>query len=209
VTGKLDLDVRPLTPERWPDLERLFGPNGACAGCWCMYWRLTRGAYEAGKPDGNRVAFRARVEAGPPPGLLAYTSDQAVGWCQLTPRAELPTLGRSRTLVAVDDLPVWSVSCFFVKAGWRRRGVGEALLGAAIERTRELGVAMLEAYPWDRAAKPAVGSAVLYTGVAATFERHGFREVARRAPHRPIMRLALAPAQGAASAWVPPRSTAR
>ncbi len=25
--------VHPVTPDRWPDLERLFGPRGACGGC--------------------------------------------------------------------------------------------------------------------------------------------------------------------------------
>ncbi len=25
-----DLEVHPLTPERWGDFERLFGPRGAC-----------------------------------------------------------------------------------------------------------------------------------------------------------------------------------
>ena len=25
-----------LTPERWPDFERLFGRGGAYGGCWCM-----------------------------------------------------------------------------------------------------------------------------------------------------------------------------
>jgi len=27
---------QPLTPDLWDDLERLFGPNGAYGGFWCM-----------------------------------------------------------------------------------------------------------------------------------------------------------------------------
>jgi hypothetical protein len=37
------LVVQELTPAVWPALERLFGPNGACGGCWCMYWRIREG----------------------------------------------------------------------------------------------------------------------------------------------------------------------
>ena len=112
--------ILPLTPERWPDFERLFGPNGACAGCWCMWWRLRRKDFDARAGQGNRHAFREIVEVGSPPGLMAYTSAEPVGWCQVTPRADLPTLDRSRILYPVDGQPVWSLSCFFVKAGHRR-----------------------------------------------------------------------------------------
>ena len=180
------LAIHPLTPDRWPDLERLFGPKGAVAGCWCMWWRLKRRDWDAGKPDGNRSAFRARVERGPPPGLLAYSGETAVGWCQVTPRAELPTLNRSRALVPVDDAPVWSLSCFYIKAGWRRRGVMTALIAAAVELARQAGAPALEAYPWDT--REAKSSTTVYTGLAASFRKAGFVEVARRQPHRPMLR---------------------
>lgn len=38
----------PVTPDRWGDLERLFGPLGAVGGCWCMYWRKTGSAWTRG-----------------------------------------------------------------------------------------------------------------------------------------------------------------
>ena len=181
--------VEPLTPERWSDFERLFGPNGACAGCWCMWWRLPRKAFDAGAGDRNRTAFRAIVEAGPPPGLIAYVEEKPVGWCQVTPRSALPTLDRSRLLKPVDDRPVWSLSCFFIKAGYRRRGLSAALIEAAMDHARRSGAAALEAYPWDTTEKKA--SSTIYTGWASTFLRLGFCEVARRAPHRPVLRLDL------------------
>ena len=51
-----DVAIHPLTPQRWADLERLFGANGACGGCWCMWWRLKRPEFDAGKGEGNRAA---------------------------------------------------------------------------------------------------------------------------------------------------------
>ncbi len=71
------------------------------------------------------------VRRGPPPGLLAFDGALAVGWCRLTPRAALPWLDRAWRLRAVDDLPVWSLSCFYVRKGYRRRGVTSALIAAA------------------------------------------------------------------------------
>jgi hypothetical protein len=50
------------------------------------------------------------VERGPPPGLLAFNGDIAVGWCQLTPHDVLPWLDRAWRLKQADDAPVWSLS---------------------------------------------------------------------------------------------------
>ncbi len=63
------IEVLPLTPERWNDAEALFGPRGACGGCWCMFWRLSRGEFTKGKGEGNRRAFRALVRGGAEPGF--------------------------------------------------------------------------------------------------------------------------------------------
>jgi len=110
----MKLATRPLTPDLWPAFEDLFGENGAVGGCWCMYWRIG-GAYRKKPREENKSAFREIVERGPPPGLLAFHGDIAVGWCQLTPRDVLPWLDRAWRLKRVDDAPVWSLSCFYAQ----------------------------------------------------------------------------------------------
>ena len=127
----MKLAVRPLTPDLWPQLEELFGPVGACNGCWCMYWRIGS-AYTQRPRDENKAAFRKIVTKGPAPGLLAFADGVAVGWAQVTPRAALPGLDRGRFTRAVDDAPVWSVSCFYIRKGWRGKGVMTALIDAAV-----------------------------------------------------------------------------
>ena len=77
--GKTALTFHPLTPERWDDFETLFGLRGACGGCWCMYWRRARPAFEKGKGAGNRRAMKALVESGTEPGILAYAGDPRWG----------------------------------------------------------------------------------------------------------------------------------
>jgi GNAT superfamily N-acetyltransferase len=179
----------PLTPDRWPDLVRLFGPRGACAGCWCMFWRLPRSDWDAGKGDGNKRRFAAVVRQGKPAGVIAYDGDVPVGWCAVAPRVDYVALERSRVLSRVDDEPVWSVSCFFILSSYRRKGLSLQLLNAAVECARAHGAAIVEGYPHDPRKK--TGDAFIWNGVASTFERAGFREVVRRSPTRPMMRKVL------------------
>lgn len=177
------LTVRPLTPDLWPALEDLFGKNGACNGCWCMYGRIGS-AYRKRPREENRAAFREIVERGPPPGLLAFDGDVAVGWCQLTPRDAVPQLDRMWRLRRVDDLPVWSLSCFYVRKGHRRQGVTSQLIAAALKAAKRANAPALEAYPFDADVSPSASG----SGYASTFVRAGFKTVARRIPARPIMR---------------------
>jgi GNAT superfamily N-acetyltransferase len=184
----MKLMIRPLTPDLWPALEDLFGKNGACNGCWCMYWRIGS-AYRHRPRRQNKAAFREVVKRGPPPGLLAFDGDVAVGWCQLTPRDALPWLDRAGRLKRVDRVPVWSLSCFYVRKGYRQRGVTSALIAGALKVAKRGRAPALEAYPLDRL----LTSSTSFTGYASTFTRAGFRTVARHVPPRPIMRHDLRP----------------
>ncbi len=186
----IDLQVQPLKPERWADLERLFGPRGASGGCWCMWWRLDCREFARQKGEGNRQALRTLVEGGEVPGLLAFVGDEPAGWCALAPRERYPRLERSRPLARVDARPVWSVTCFFVARPFRRHGVMGALLEAAKEYARACGAALLEAYPIDPAVR-STSAAQAYMGLLPVFLRAGFVEVTRRVPARPLVRCVL------------------
>ena len=184
----MKLTIRPLTPDLWPALEDLFGKNGACNGCWCMYWRIGS-AYRQRPRRHNKAAFRQIVKRGPPPGLLAFDGNVAVGWCQLTPRDALPWLDRDRRLKRVDDVRVWSVSCFYVRKGYRKRGVTSALIAAALKAAKRQRAPSLEAYPLDGDLTPSAS----FTGYSSTFARAGFRTLLRRVPQRPIVRHDFTP----------------
>lgn len=181
------LEFHPLTRDRWEDFVSLFGERGACGGCWCMWWRLEKKAFDAGKGEGNRRAMKRIVDSGESPGILAYAAGVPVGWCAVAPRDRYPRLARSRILAPLDDLPVWSVPCFFVAKPWRRRGVTVALLGAAVRFARSRGAKRLEGYP-VAPRRGEIPAAFAYTGLPSAFERAGFREVARRSETRPILR---------------------
>jgi GNAT superfamily N-acetyltransferase len=190
------IETAPLAPERWHDLEVVFGGGrGDCGRCWCMYWRLPRRAFDAAQGGEARSLFRARVEAGPPPGLLAYRAGDPVGWVQVGPRADVPAWNGARRLSAptpdapADDPRVWGISCFVTRAGSRRQGIAVALLEGAIDWARANDARVLEACPVDVDANLPANS--LYHGIASTFRKVGFREIVRRRADRPLMRLEL------------------
>jgi GNAT superfamily N-acetyltransferase len=185
VRGKLS--IVSLTPARWRDFEELFGPRGACGGCWCMTPRLSRRDYEARKGEPNRRAMRRLVERGPPPGLLAYRDGAAVGWIAVAPRAEYRSLAGSRVLAPVDDAPVWSIVCLFLRKDARRQGLSARLIRAAADFAFAHGARIVEGYPQEPR-DDAMPDVFAWTGIASAFEKAGFREVVRRSPTRPIVR---------------------
>jgi GNAT superfamily N-acetyltransferase len=189
-SGIRNLEFHPLTQGRWPDLEKLFGPRGACGGCWCMWWRLTRIQFFRQKGEGNKKAFKATVDSGKMPGILAYAEGQPAGWCAVGPREAYPALERSRVLKRVDDKPVWSVVCFFVAKPFRRKGLTARLLGAALDYVKSQGGEIVEGYPVE----PREGwtpDPFAYTGLASAFRKVGFVEILRRSETRPIMRYSI------------------
>lgn len=189
VAAKPRFEFHPATADRWADVVKVFGPRGACAGCWCMWPRLPSAEYRRGSGAPNRRRLERLVRGGEPPGLLAYADGEPVGWCALAPRSDYPRLETSRVMAPVDDRPVWSVVCFFVLKEWRGRGLSVRLLREAARYAASRGARILEGYP--TAARSRQSAAFVWTGLASAFEAAGFREVARRSPSRPIMRRTL------------------
>jgi GNAT superfamily N-acetyltransferase len=186
------VEIHPLTPERWPDLEQLFGPRGAYGGCWCMYWRVARSEFKEGQGKANKRALRRIVDEGETPGVLAYRGGRAVGWCSIAPRSEFASLNRSRVLKPLDEKPVWSIVCFYVHPDHRGEGLVAALIDGAVEWARSQGATTIEAYPTVPRGRslPPVSS---YMGLPAHFERAGFEQSARPSVAKAVMRRTVRP----------------
>jgi GNAT superfamily N-acetyltransferase len=178
----------PLTKENWKDFENLFGERGACGGCWCMSWLLTKKEFDANKGAGNKRKMKKLVESNAEPGLIAYLNDEPVGWCALASREKFIRLENSRVLERIDDQIVWSVPCFFIKKEIRRQNLSSELLKAAVSYCRSKGVKILEGYPSDPYTDQ-VPAAFAWTGFPSSFHKAGFEEVARKSKSRPIMRF--------------------
>ena len=179
----------PLTTERWNDFEKLFGKNGACGGCWCMFWRLPKAEYHAGSGDGNKQAMKSLVDTGGMPGIVAYDGERAVGWCTISPRAEYQRLLRARSLKLPYEETVWAVPCFFVLKEYRRKGVSVALLKNAVKYAKKQGATAVEGYPSDPAKNQP--DAFVYTGLTSAFREAGFIEFKHPDAAKPVMRIEL------------------
>jgi predicted GNAT family acetyltransferase len=188
-------DIRPLTPALWPAFEDLFGRQGACYGCWCTHFRLPPAARRNASHAGNKEFIRARIESGPPPGLLAFTNGAATGWMQIGPRADVPEWNnKGRGSAPADpadatDPAVWAISCFFIRAKARGQGLTHSLVSAGIGFARERGARLLEACPIDQSKDSR--SVGLFVGSSRVFETAGFERLAERKAGRPLMRLVL------------------
>ncbi len=187
----LKLSFKPLTKDQWNDFVALFGERGACGGCWCMLWRLPRKQFEAQKGEGNKLAMKTLINSGEIPGILAYNNAKAIGWCAIAPRSSYPALSRSRILKPVDERACWSVACLFIEKRYRKKGVSIELLQAAAEYARSQGAELIEGYPVEPKTEKDIPPAFAWTGIPKAFIQIGFKEVARRSPTRPIMRMEL------------------
>jgi predicted GNAT family acetyltransferase len=187
--------IRPLTPDLAADFVTLFGPSGACYGCWCQHFRLPPKLRQSLAADDKRQLMVDRILAGPPPGLIAHRGTEAVGWMQIGPRSDIPQWNNPRRATTplpdgtAEDPGVWAISCFFFKASERGQGLSHAMVAAGIAHARRSGARLLEACPMDQAKQSK--SIGLYVGSTGVFEAAGFVEAARQKPGRPLMRLVL------------------
>lgn len=189
--------IVPLAPELWPEFEDLFGKQGACYGCWCTHFRMAPAARRESSRERNKDHIKARIGAGPPPGLLAFEDGSAVGWMQIGPRADVPewnNKGRgSAPIDAADasDPAVWAISCFFIRAKARGRGITHRLVEGGVDFARRNGARLVEACPIDLSRDSR--SIGLFVGSSQVFEKAGFERLVERKAGRPLMRLVLEP----------------
>jgi GNAT superfamily N-acetyltransferase len=183
----LNLSFRPLTPKRWKDFEKLFGDRGACGGCWCMSWLLTRKEFDANKGQGNKKKMKALVNKKAEPGIIAYMGNEPIGWCAVALREKYIRLENSKVLKRIDDQPVWSIPCFFIKKEFRRKGLSTKVLKGVVEYCKGKGAKIIEGYPVEPYSDN-IPAAFAWTGFPSSFTKAGFVEVERRSRTRPIMR---------------------
>jgi len=120
--------------------------------------------------------------------VLAYLDDEPVGWCAIAPKADYPRVVAS-PVTGNDTDGIWSLTCFVVRVGHRRRGVAAALLPAAIDLARSHGAAIVEAYPVGALARKSISAAELFHGPLALFRDAGFTELLRPSSARAVVQL--------------------
>jgi GNAT superfamily N-acetyltransferase len=131
-----------------------------------MYWRIGPDYHKRDRSL-NKKDLREIISSNLPAGLLAFLGDVPVGWCQLTPRDDLPWLMKNGYGHLNKGSNVWCISCFYIKAGYRRKGVTLTLIKASMDYAKKAGADLLEAYPRK--------SPNSFTGYPSTFSKAGFK----------------------------------
>jgi predicted GNAT family acetyltransferase len=183
--------IHPLTPSRWADVEDLFGPQkGANSGCWCMWPRVTSTEFRDMDKDERKHAFRSCIAKGPAPGLLLYEKGLAIGWVAVSPRRDVVRFNKAKTSQLepeIDSRKHYAITCFYVRTGHRKRGLMTDLAKAAIDYARAKKATAVDVCPIDTDKPLMWGEG--FVGIEKVFRELGFKEVARRSPRRPLMRL--------------------
>lgn len=213
VVPAVPVTVVPVTAVPWDDVRTVFGTRGDPARCFCQYFKVDAAGWNAQDvPAFERAlceqidAARASRTAGP--GVLAYLGEgpddgldgapehrKPVGWAAVEPRPAYPRVLSGRAIPGSaetdhDDPEVWAITCFVVRVGYRRRGVGAALIRGALEQARRGGARVVEAYPVDTGGER-ISSADLYHGALSSFEAEGFTVSGRPLPGRAVVRRPL------------------
>ena len=187
-----DLRIVPSNGADWDDVATVFGERGPGSRCWCQRYKLFPG--ESFAALGPAVlAERMREQTGCGSGLVAYLGDEPVGWCAVEPRPAYHGLLRKTFRIHWegrdedrDDESVWSVTCLFARAGYRKRGVARALAEAAVEHARGHGARAVEAYP---IVVKNVIDEELHVGTESVFADAGMTVVSHPSRRRVVMRL--------------------
>lgn len=183
--------VAPLSLATWPDFAALVGRhNGVWGGCWCL------GFHPEGKEPGphRQEQKRCRVRDGNAHAALVFDGRTCVGWCQFGSCEELTRIKHLREYrQQITVLPEWRITCFFVDAAYRGRGVSAVALTGALEEIHHLGGGTVESYPEDANGRKVSGS-FLYNGNLSIFERNGFDRVQRLGKNHWVMSKVVLPA---------------
>jgi GNAT superfamily N-acetyltransferase len=117
----------------------------------------------------NQREFKAIVDEGKVPGLLAYLDGEPVGWCSVGLQRDY-----GRFFSETEAEPVWLIACFFLRGSHRGRGIGRALLEAAVVYAAERGAVAVEGLL--RGWRPSDDPASLES-LVRMFHKAGFRDV--------------------------------
>jgi GNAT superfamily N-acetyltransferase len=188
----MEFETMDLSPFLWPQVEILFGTNGACGGCWCQAWRIEKGErWSEVQGATAKERLRKGILGGSTLGVLAFDGGKPIGWCTYGPRDSFPRLNRARSLACDDSTLVWSIPCFFVCRDYRRKGVARALLAHALAAMEQRGAQIAEGYPVAPNKDGSYIAAFSWTGTVSLFEKAGFAPVGNPTGSKRRMRRSL------------------
>jgi len=185
-----DYTVKALGPDTWDAFAQLAERhNGVWNGCFCTWFHtLSTDKDKERTPESNRGLKERLVSQGRAHAALVFDGALAVAWCQYGTPAELPNINhRKEYEAALDRLPDYRLTCFFVDRNYRRKGVAAVALGGALDLIAQAGGGVVEAYPQDTGGQKVTAS-FLYSATRSLFEQAGFSYVRHKGKNHCVMR---------------------
>ncbi|QZY50853.1 GNAT family N-acetyltransferase [Leucobacter tenebrionis] len=171
----MGIEVLPATV--FEDVATLVGPKKPTSNvCFCLSYRIGNKQNNALRGPARADRVRELCAQDPPPGVIAYLDGEPVGWAAVHPRRDT-SFARNRLIPQLDDLDVWSLWCFRVRPGYRKRGIMHALIEGAVAHARASGAPAIEGYPVDNG-NERVNLTMAYVGTRRLFESAGFVKAA-------------------------------
>ncbi|MEV7633162.1 GNAT family N-acetyltransferase [Microbacterium sp. NPDC089318] len=166
------------TIRRWDDVQHALSGGGDGRSCQCIWPVVRNRVWQTTSLDERRDMLHDEIDAGPPPGLIAYVDGEAAGWIRVGPRTVQQRILHTRAITAataepLDDESVWAVTCFVVRKEHRGQGLNATLLASGLDFARESGARLIEAYPVDTSTG-SHRSNDLFHGTLSTFLAAGF-----------------------------------
>jgi GNAT superfamily N-acetyltransferase len=171
------IEIKPVNQDNWNDCEALFQSKGGPSYCWCMVWRMTKDELRQNTSICRKEYIKNRVWQHIPIGILGYVEDEPIAWCSIAPRETHERLGGDETIANV-----WSLTCFYIKRQFRRKGLTKFLIESAIHYAKENNAEYVEAYPVEKNSP-----SYRYMGYVDTFEAAGFTFVKTAGTRRRVM----------------------
>lgn len=167
--------IERLTPQTWPDFAGLAERhNGVFGGCWCVWFHCHPDPPER-KELGNRAFKQSMVEQGRTHAALVFDGDEAIAWAEYGTVDELPNIHhRKQWQQTLAQAPDYRITCLFVDRRYRRKGLAEVAVRAALALIAADGGGRVESYPHDLPPDKKISSSFLYNATRTMYERVGF-----------------------------------
>jgi GNAT superfamily N-acetyltransferase len=169
--------IKPVNRNNWTDFEELFESKGGPSYCWCMVWRMTKEELKQNTSECRKEYIKKRVWSDIPIGLLGYIENKAFAWCSIAPRETHQRLYGDENIENV-----WSITCFYIKKEFRKKGITEFLIENAKKYAQENGAKYIEAYPVEKESP-----SYRFMGFIKTFEKSGFKYIKMAGTRRHVM----------------------